>query len=161
MSVKIGVVSDSHGNVKGLEKAIATMGPVDLIFHLGDYVADGESIRRLVSIPVITLRGNMDMGEMAGEDYVKTTFGGKCIVACHGHEYGVKGGLTRLMFKAESEGADIVLYGHTHFAICEEEGGIFFMNPGALAYPAMTQPKSYGMITIDDHGITGEIIPLT
>ncbi|MEG2642550.1 MAG: metallophosphoesterase family protein, partial [Eubacterium sp.] len=60
--MRIGVVSDSHGNSRTLKQAIDAMGPVAVIFHLGDYVSDGESIKKMVDIPVITLRGNMDIG---------------------------------------------------------------------------------------------------
>ncbi|MDD4690675.1 MAG: metallophosphoesterase [Eubacterium aggregans] len=155
--MRIGVVSDSHGNSRTLKQAIDAMGPVAVIFHLGDYVSDGESIKRMVDIPVITLRGNMDIGYEEGEDFVKTQFGGKTIIACHGHEFGVKGSLNTLFYKAKSEGADIVLYGHTHMPLVEKEEGILFMNPGALTYSHPGVDKSYGVLTIEDDVVNGEI----
>ena len=38
--MRIAVMSDSHGNLDALKKAVAEMGHVDVIIHLGDYVED-------------------------------------------------------------------------------------------------------------------------
>lgn len=158
--MRIGVVSDSHGNIKSLEQAVEKMGKVDVIFHLGDYVTDGLEIRTMTSTPVVVLNGNMDFGSTDGEDFVKTSFGGKTIIACHGHEFGVKGSLNNLFYKAKSEEADIALFGHTHVPFCETDEGILFMNPGALTYSRFAMDKSYGVITIEGDAVSGKIFPL-
>ena len=158
--MKIGVVSDSHGNLKDLERAILKLQNVDLIFHLGDFSQDGETIKQLVSIPVIVLKGNMDYGSPFGVDYVKTLEGGKNIIACHGHEFSVKSSLNRLFYHGKENGADILLYGHTHCPLIEEMDGIFVMNPGALANGGSFYGKTYGLIEIDGEDIKGEIFTL-
>lgn len=158
--MRIGVVSDSHGNLTALKQAIDQMGDVQVIFHLGDYREDGDVIRKWKKdIPVYCLRGNMDYNDPQGEDFVKTTYAGKTIIACHGHAFGVKNSLNNYFYQAKSQNADIALYGHTHCAFKEIEEGILFMNPGALSYTP-GRCKSFGVITIENDSATGEIIPL-
>lgn len=158
--MRIGVVSDSHGNHDALSMAIEQMGDVQAIFHLGDYTGDGEMIGQWKGhLPIYTLRGNMDHAHFGGEDFVNTVFEGKRIIACHGHAFGVKRDLNTYFYKAKSLKADIALYGHTHCAFCEREEGILLMNPGALSYSPFGM-KSFGIITIEDGKVEGEIYPL-
>ena len=50
----------------------------------------------------------------------------------HGHLHGVKTGLERLLTAARNEGAQMVLYGHTHQADYHiEEDGLYVLNPGS------------------------------
>ena len=42
--MRIGLVSDSHGNLGDLERAVSQMGRVEAIFHMGDYVDDALQI---------------------------------------------------------------------------------------------------------------------
>ena len=44
---------------------------------------------------------------------------GHRILLTHGHRYGVKNGLGGLLNRAAQEGADIVLFGHTHQPMTE------------------------------------------
>jgi putative phosphoesterase len=158
--MRIGVVSDSHGNLKSLEKAVNAIGNAAVIFHLGDYVEDAMAIKQWTDVPVISLLGNMDFENPNGHLLVKTQIAGKTIMACHGHKYGVKSGLGTLYSKGKEENAEIVLYGHTHVPVIKETGGIFIMNPGALAYARPGGEETYGIISIDKNQIDGEIIPL-
>lgn len=158
--MRIGVISDSHGDKRSLQAALEAMGEVDAIFHLGDYVDDGLAVQQIKKgIPVYTLRGNCDYGSNAGVEYVKTTIEGKVIIACHGHQYGVKSSINRLYFQAKSEQADVALYGHTHEAFLEEEAGLWIMNPGALSH-TWGQSKSYGIINISGDDLSCMIYPL-
>jgi predicted phosphodiesterase len=45
--VRIGVLSDSHGNIVNLQDAVIKLNQlnVDAIFHLGDYVRDAQKIK--------------------------------------------------------------------------------------------------------------------
>ena len=45
--MRIGVISDSHGDRKALKGAVEAMGDVAVIFHLGDYVDDGLEVQHL------------------------------------------------------------------------------------------------------------------
>lgn len=157
--MKIGVISDSHGDLKNLEKALKAMGEVDAIFHLGDYVSDGSAVQKIKkSLPVYTLWGNCDYGREGGVEYVNTLIGGKRIIACHGHAFGVKSSLNRYFYQAQSEEADIALYGHTHCAFMTTEAGILIMNPGAVCH-TWGEQKSFGLIEIERDRVSGKILP--
>ena len=53
MSVKILIVSDSHGNNRNLIQAVKNMrGTMDMMIHLGDMECSPDSIRSLVECPV-------------------------------------------------------------------------------------------------------------
>ena len=70
--MKIGIVSDSHGNTRSLSKGLKAMGSVDLIFHLGDYYEDGLYLKTLTSVPVHLVKGNMDSFSEGGHDEIVT-----------------------------------------------------------------------------------------
>lgn len=131
---KILVVSDTHGNAKGLEELAPLVAENDYIIHLGDGAGDMRELRTQYPDKVFVCAGNCDFfsplptcGELETE-YLK-------IFYCHGHHYGVKTDLCALAREAKRRGADIALYGHTHRALITEEEGITLINPGSLRYP--------------------------
>lgn len=123
---KIIVISDSHGNKDNINEILSRAGSCDYIFFLGDGIGD------TLVFPedkLIAVKGNCD-GAYNSEKVVDVD--GVKIFLTHGHEYNVNESLLDLKFKAEELKANLVLFGHTHNAIIEEQGGITFINPGAL-----------------------------
>ena len=81
------------------------------------------------------------------------TLAGKQILLSHGHLWGVKRGYGAAIADAWATQSDILLFGHTHVAYCEQlEDGLWVMNPGASR-------KSYGLIEIEDGQISCRILP--
>ena len=68
---------------------------------------------------------------------------------CHGHRYGVKGGLGSLIASAMRKGCDIALFGHTHEPYEEylPEYRLWLFNPGSIAEPSHGDP-SFGLLTL-------------
>ena len=62
----------------------------------------------------------------------------------HGHLFGVKSNLTRLKLEANRVGAQVALFGHTHRAFCEQDGGVWYLNPGAA------KNDCYGVVEVRD-----------
>ena len=50
----------------------------------------------------------------------------------HGHQWQVKTTLNHALEAAKCAGAHILLYGHTHVGRCEQIGGTWVLNPGAI-----------------------------
>lgn len=136
------IISDSHGNVDAVRRAVARAGRVDGVLFLGDGVEDMDYADTGTSF-VLGVRGNCDIGshcDMYPEQRV-IELCSKRILMCHGHRYGVKGSLEPLVYAAAEAQADIVLFGHTHtpfetrlmpqdYDVLSKP--VYFFNPGAL-----------------------------
>ncbi len=146
--LRIVVTSDTHRNSRDFFRIIDRHeSNADLIINLGD----SESEIQLLEItkPNLNIKcvaGNCDFSSTAPlEQFI--TFDGKKIFFTHGHMYYVKHGYQKLQERAELEGVDICLFGHTHTPYIETINGILYMNPGAVV------SGSYGVIDIEPSGI--------
>ena len=147
--IRIGVVSDSHGALALFEKAVNEMGNVHAIVHLGDCAHDAYSVSKALGRKIITLNGNCDF--MSYEPISRILeMGGKRFFLTHGHKEHVKMGLTRLGYRAEAEGVDCALYGHTHIPGSVMFGSVLLINPGAM------KDGNYCVIAIEDGIMTPE-----
>jgi len=159
--MKIGVMSDSHGNLKSLKKAVDQMGAVDVIIHLGDYVQDALHLGTLTNIPIHIVQGNMDQNSEYGSLILVTTIDGFKIFATHGHQFGVKNNLDQLYHAALEKNADVILFGHTHEAYHQDDGQILIMNPGSIGASHTGDIESFGLLTTTKDGdIKSEIFPI-
>ena len=137
------VFSDTHRRSSGMLRIIGSSAP-DILIHLGDLESDLEDVRSVFpSLRILSVPGNCDF---VPNEVLETVIGGVRFFLCHGHQYGVKSGLGRLKAEAKKREAKIVLFGHTHRAVLEEEDGIIYMNPGtASGFGRLT----YGEIFLD------------
>ena len=151
------IFSDSHGSASNMSMALdRQIKTPDAILFLGDGARDIDNLF-VVDTPIWAVRGNCDW---ASSDYADKTerllyFEGHTILLCHGHEWGVKGGLGALIAHAAEVGADIVLFGHTHvptlttIAAGENVGKtvlsrpMYLFNPGSIGYEG-----SFGVLTL-------------
>lgn len=127
---KIIVLSDSHGNIKGVDALRDRIAENDYVIFLGDGWADMRNIFLEFSEKLYFCGGNCDFfSALPGEGMLEIE--GLKIFYCHGHQYGVKSGLDNLEEEARKRGADIALYGHTHCALITEKEGLIMINPGS------------------------------
>lgn len=144
--MRILVLSDSHGHVDNMALCVERSEP-DHILHLGDCVRDAELLaRQFPAIPMTTVPGNCDFGA-PDEPEKLIELGGKRILMMHGHTRGVKYDLQRAVYAARECGADVLLFGHTHFPLVDFDGAMYVMNPGAAC--GRGTPVTYGIITIN------------
>ncbi len=122
------VLSDTHGDVFTIKKLREIMCETDYVFHLGDCTADIAQFKTEFPQKVMTVLGNCD----GGSGYKTCEIEGVKIMLTHGHDFGVKSGLTRLNYFAEELGAKVVFYGHTHMRNLTTADGKTFVNPGTL-----------------------------
>ena len=134
---RIGVLSDSHGDQRGIQRAMAALqqgGALDMLCFLGDCIQDLPVIEGLLpqeNTPVVhAVRGNNDLYAREPDACI-AHIGGKKLLLVHGHRQRVKLHRLALVLQAEEAGADIALYGHTHMTDCCYERGILLLNPGA------------------------------
>lgn len=132
--MRIGVISDTHDNVPRIKEAVAIFNErnVDLVIHAGDYIAP-FAVAPLgdLKCQYVGVFGNND-GEKLG---LNKRSQGRISVAPHSVESGGKnilvlhepGGLAALI---KSQAYDIIIYGHTHEPVIEEQGRTLVINPG-------------------------------
>lgn len=126
--MKILVISDSHGNVGTILTAIDREKP-DVLIHLGDGLKDLADIK--FAGQIYGVRGNCDLKAKVGTKG-KLEHNKQIILYLHGHEFDVHDNYEKLIDFAKIQGADIVLFGHTHKADYFTRDGIVFLNPGAI-----------------------------
>lgn len=139
--MKILIVSDSHGRCYYLESALNRVKPIDLLIHLGDVEGDEQYIKGIAECPVAMVSGNNDFfTQTPKEDYVQ--IGKYYVMLTHGHRYGVNYGVEQIKETALLNGADIVMFGHTHRPLIDlTDDKIWAINPGSI-----TQPRQQGKI---------------
>ena len=104
----------------------------DLVIHLGDGASDLRRLKgEFPEIPAAGVRGNCDIG-VSGDASMTLTLEGVKILITHGHIYGVKQGYATAVEAAKNEGADILLFGHTHRAEYMMVSGLHLLNPGSI-----------------------------
>lgn len=152
--MKIGILSDTHGDLVAAKLAVSKMGSINCLLHAGDYYRDAEALGKEYDFPIYAVVGNGDWSMTAPEDLI-ITGAGKRIWLTHGHTYRVKRGHQTLLAQAVEHNADIVVYGHTHLPAIKWLDGILLFNPGSTSYPRGDTGASYGMLKIR----RGKIIP--
>lgn len=147
---KILVLSDSHGDIEMLERAIAAEENIDCIFHLGDHITDMHEVVVPPGCRVVCVGGNCDFSS-PGQEEALPEVGGVRFLLCHGHRYRVKYSKTSLFYRAKELGVDIALFGHTHLDYSAREEGVLLLNPGAInRYRCFSSP-TYLLITVGEN----------
>lgn len=142
--MKILVLSDSHGNIPNMMRAICTESP-RMIFHLGDCWRDAERLLvQFPDIPLCQVPGNCDYRSAEPTEQI-LCLEGKRILLCHGHTYSVKQSLLPAAYAAEEKDLDLFLFGHTHRPLVDRRGKTWFLNPGSIGDSFR---PTYGVITL-------------
>ncbi len=140
----VGVISDTHGLLR--PEIAAAFAGVHVILHAGD--VGGRSVLEALSkmAPVEAVYGNVDDRHdpsLARERVVSV--GGVTIHVSHGHELGRP---TPELALARYEG-DVVIFGHTHRAIIQQDvAGRVGLNPGAAGPRRFDLRPSVARVTI-------------
>lgn len=142
--MRVLVLSDSHGDVYKLRRAIDSQPTAGLIVFLGDGEYDIDSVE--CRVPIIKVRGNCDFGSCLPLNFIDEVCG-KRIYCTHGFKESVKYTRENLINVAQSHGAHIALYGHTHVPVTDYVDGLYLVNPGSV------RDGSYAVIDVTEGGI--------
>lgn len=158
--MKIGVISDTHDYLN--PKVFDIFKGVDLIIHCGD-ICKPEIIIELETIAYVqAVSGNMDDYEIKSKYPISSKVDTPAGVLCftHGHMYDVNFGRTDSITNAFKHlYPKIIVFGHTHEALCKKEDEIILFNPGS-AKASSQSDASVGLLSIDENKIKPEIIYL-
>ncbi|MCH5300063.1 MAG: metallophosphoesterase [Ruminococcus sp.] len=152
--MRILVVSDTHGDLYSLQKAVMRQPTAEVVIHCGDGEEQAQWIRdNFKDKMVISVKGNCDWGSSLNA-IEEITLEGKKILITHGHLFNAKLTLQNLYYEAKDKKADILCFGHTHIPKEIYEDGIYMFNPGSCCgYNA-----TYGYIDITPQGIVTNIL---
>lgn len=158
--VRIGVLSDTHGWIDPNIQEI--LAGADCIVHAGD-VLGASVLRTLEGLvgqeQVVAVAGNNDIGGRAsnGDDLptvAEVRLPGGALVVTHGDQFGAVPTHERL--RETWPEARVIVYGHTHRLVCDQETLPWVLNPGAAGRTRVHDGPSCLMLTIDGEGWTVE-----
>lgn len=150
--MRVLIVSDTHRHNDNYFKVLERVSPVDMIIHCGDVEGSEYAICEGAGCPVMAVVGNNDFFSDLPRELVFNV-GKYKVWVTHGHNFYVSMGNEMLKQEAKARGMDIVIYGHTHRPVIEEEGDIIAINPGSLTYPRQEGKRpSYIMMETDRDG---------
>jgi putative phosphoesterase len=159
--VRIGIVSDIHSNIQGLQLALDAIGDVDELLCLGDsifeYKFSNEVVGLLKARKAHVIQGNHEevflseagrrardrpgvdpdlLRWLAEQPHRRTVeFGGRTILMVHSTPWEPRGTYvyphSANLDRFAEVDADFVLYGHTHAQLVRRIGGVTIVNPGS------------------------------
>lgn len=151
--LRIGVISDTHipTRAKHLPEQISDLfHGFDAVFHAGDFV-DTAVWRQLQELTPATygVLGNCDPVEMESilPDTLGVEFGGVKIGMIH--DSGASSGRRDRMRKA-FPGYRVVIFGHSHRPLIEDDGDLLLLNPGSACDPRWAKIPTLATLTLKD-----------
>lgn len=163
--MRVGIVSDIHCNLPGLERALELMGDIDALFCAGDVVYQyrwsNEVVELLRDLNAYVVKGNHEevlfgpAGErlrshpsvrrdllewLDSQPYrLRVTVDGKDVVMTHGSPWPPFDEYhyphESIWSRAAELDCDVLIVGHTHFQMCKRFGRVLVINPGSAGEP--------------------------
>ncbi|SHF18958.1 hypothetical protein SAMN02746089_01444 [Caldanaerobius fijiensis DSM 17918] len=148
--MKIGIISDTHGDYRSWEKAWNFLNNADVIFHAGDVlyhgprnpIPEGYDPKKLsnalntCSIPLLIAQGNCDahVDQMMLDipiqtPYVFSIIYGKRFMIQHGHNISDED-IHNLVRRYK---LDFFITGHTHIPLLKKIDSCILINPGSTS----------------------------
>lgn len=145
MTLKIGVISDTHGLLR--PEAERCLAGVSHIIHAGD-IGSPEILDRLGRIASVTaIRGNIDTGDWARRlpDIETLRLGGRGLYVLHD--------LKQLTINPKELGIDVVISGHSHRVAIETADGVLYLNPGSAGRRRFKLPITLATLDLDRNAL--------
>lgn len=163
MPIKVAVLADTH--TKETSRVLPAgawpyVESCDHILHAGD-VCDPSLLDELKAFaPVTAVFGNCDSWDITewGASEVATVELGHINVGMI-HDSGLAAGRRARMRRLFPD-ARVVVFGHSHLPLVEDEDGLLLLNPGSPTWPRRAPWPSMGMLWIDGDSVEAEIFPV-
>ena len=168
--MKIGVLSDTHGSLTYVNKALDILSDCDFLLHGGDILYHGprndlpdgynpkEVISKLNSVNnILFAKGNCDadvdqmvLNHPIQTPYLLTQFQDIKILLNHGYTDSKQ----NIVQTAKDMNIDILIFGHTHIKEFTLDDNLIILNPGSTSIP---KDGSHSVATIEINKIDGDI----
>jgi putative phosphoesterase len=156
--IVVGVVADTHGYLN--PRVLEALQGVEHILVAGD-ICGIDVIKGLEEIaPVTAVRGNNDrVGPTSSlPEEAEVVLGGKRMLVRHEVRLPKKGEEAPAEFRGR--GLDVVVFGHSHYALVQCREGILFFNPGAAGKRRFNTVPSVGVLEVAGGEVRAEVVRL-
>jgi len=150
---RIGVISDTHGLLR--PEAIEALQGSDFIIHAGD-IGKQNIIDVLSEIaPVTAVRGNVDKGDFGLQYPISEVLKVEdaYIYILHTSQ--------ELDLDPNAAGFQVVVTGHTHKPVIENNNGVIYLNPGSAGPKRFSLPTTIATLVVSGAEVAAEIIELS
>jgi putative phosphoesterase len=161
--VKVVVLADTH--TRGLTRTVPFgawpyIETADHILHAGD-VCDPALLDELKSHATLTaVWGNSDAWDVrdwGATEEATIELGG--VMVSMVHDSGPRSGRRERLRRRFPE-ARVVVFGHSHVPVNEDDGDLLLFNPGSPTWKRKAPFPSMGILWIDRGEVEGEIFPV-
>lgn len=147
MSMKVGVISDTHGLLR--PEVVEILKGCDCIIHAGD-IDKQAVLERLKGIaPLYIVRGNNDHGPWADQlkDSIQLELDGTRFFIVHNKQHIPK----------ELKAVDVIIFGHSHKYFCETKESVLMLNPGSCGRRRFRLPITMAVLELSRGSV--QVIP--
>jgi putative phosphoesterase len=151
------VLADTHipRRAKGLPDALLPyMRDAVLILHAGDLL-EAQVLERLSRYaPVRAVKGNVDGPDVEVPETLEFDVGGVPVAMIH--DSGPKKGRRARMRRRFPE-ARVVVFGHSHIPLLEDEDGLMLLNPGSPTDRRRQPEHTFALLWAGDGVVRAEV----
>ena len=145
MTIKIGVLSDTHGLLR--PAVLEVLRSCDCILHGGDGNKPEILDTLPASAPLYVVRGNNDREWAEGlPQSLTVTLGGIPFFMVH----------NKKDVPADLGDARVVVFGHSHKYLEQQRDGRLWLNPGSCGRRRFDQEITMAVVTVDDGALRVE-----
>lgn len=156
------MIADTHvpGRGRRLPDAVSELfDGVELILHAGDFVDSGILHELQAIAPTRGVLGNCDASELATLLPIKDSFDAGGLRIGMIHDSGPREGRRKRM-SAAFPNHRVVVFGHSHRPLVEDDGALLLLNPGSACDPRAAKIPTVAILEIDQGRPRASLIEL-
>lgn len=154
------VLADTHipRRAKRLPEGLTPhLESADLILHAGDLLVEDVLYELEAYAPVRAVKGNVDGWDVRLPETQEFDVGGVTIAMVH--DSGPKKGRRNRIKKWFPE-ARVVVFGHSHIPLLEDEDGLMLLNPGSPTDRRRAPEHTFALLRVEGGEALAEILTL-
>ena len=126
----------------------------DLILHAGDLLETSVLDALSSYAPTLAVKGNVDGPDVDLPETLEFEVGGVPVAMIH--DSGPKKG-RRSRMKRRFPDARVVVFGHSHIPLLEDEGGLMLLNPGSPTDKRRQPEHTFALLRIEGGEARAEV----
>ncbi len=157
---RVAVLGDTHLPRRARDLpagAWEVIGAADMVIHTGD-VTEQTLLDRIAALrPLHAVRGNNDAALTHLPDTLLLDIDGVAVAVVHDAGPSRQ---RRNRLRARWPGARVVIFGHSHIPLCEDDGDHLMLNPGSPTDRRRMPTFTMAVLRTDRRAVRAEIVDL-